>query len=87
MDDFADFIRSYVYEPIDLCACYDVTDTPPAKLLEEWRRLRETINPFHCTVERKIGNTRYLVETACDGNESLASKVKRLIFSDTEAIC
>lgn len=38
-------------------------------------------------VERKIGNTWYLLETVCDGNEPLTHKVKRLIFSDKEALC
>ena len=44
-------------------------------------------NPFTGTVERKIGNTWYLLETVCDGNEPLTHKVKRLIFSDKEALC
>lgn len=39
------------------------------------------------TVERKIGNTWYTVETVCDGNEPLTQKVKRLIFSDREVAC
>ena len=34
-----------------------------------------------------IGNTWYVVETECDGNEPLANKVKRLIFSDKGVIC
>lgn len=32
------------------------------------------------TLERKIGNTWYTIETVCDGTEPLAAKVKRLIF-------
>ena len=35
----------------------------------------------------KIGNTWYVIETECDGNEPLADKVKRLIFSDKGVIC
>ena len=38
-------------------------------------------------IERKIGNTWYIVETECDGNEPLADKVKRLIFSDKGVTC
>ena len=45
------------------------------------------MNPFTGTVERKIGNTWYLLETVCDGNEPLTHKVKRLIVSDKEALC
>ena len=42
---------------------------------------------FRKTIERKIGNTWYVIETECDGNEPLADKVKRLIFSDKGGIC
>lgn len=45
------------------------------------------MNPVTGTVERKIGNTWYLLETVCDGNEPLTHKVKRLIFSDKEVLC
>ena len=54
--------------------------------IEEWRRKREQENPFSCTVTRKIGNTWYIVETECDGDEPLPHMVKRLIFSDKEAV-
>ena len=33
------------------------------------------------------GNTWYVIETECDGNEPLTDKVKRLIFSDKGVIC
>ena len=75
MNDF----ENYVYEPIDLCACYEPMFNPPADFIEEWRRKREQENPFSCTVTRKIGNTWYIVETECDGDEPL-------IFSDKEAV-
>ncbi len=29
----------YIYEPIDLCACYEPKEEIPAELLEEWERL------------------------------------------------
>ena len=57
-----------------------------ADFIEEWRRKREQENPFSCTVTRKIGNTWYIVETECDGDEPLPHMVKRLIFSDKEAV-
>ena len=82
MNDF----ENYVYEPIDLCACYEPMFNPPADFIEEWRRKREQENPFSCTVTRKIGNTWYIVETECDGDEPLPHMVKRLIFSDNEAV-
>lgn len=69
---------------IDLCACYEPMEEPPADLVEQWAREREKRNPFTCSVERKIGGTWYSVETVCDGTEYLADKVKRLMFSDKE---
>ena len=44
-------------------------------------------SPFCKTVECKIGNTWYTIETVCDGTELLTAKVKRLIFSDREVAC
>ena len=51
------------------------------------KRWENRMNPVTGTVERKIGNTWYLLETVCDGNEPLTHKVKRLIFSDKEVLC
>lgn len=28
--------ETYLYEPIDLCACYEPFEDPPADLLKEW---------------------------------------------------
>ena len=81
-------LSKYVYEPINLCACYDPIFYPPEAQVKEWERLRSMRNnPFRGTVERKIGNTRYLIETVCDGNETLLDKARRLIFSKEEALC
>ena len=67
---------------------HSVKYSPPIDFLEECRKRWENrMNPFTGTVERKIGNTWYLLETVCDGNEPLTHKVKRLIFSDKEALC
>lgn len=71
-----DFLSNYVYEPIDLCACYEPMVFPPAG---QWD---EPQNPFHDTIERRIGNTWYIIRTECDGREALTDKVKRLIFSE-----
>ena len=77
-------------EVIELCrfihieSCFDYVCDPPADFLERWEN---RINPFTGTVEGKIGNTWYLLETVCDGNEPLTHKVKRLIFSDREVAC
>lgn len=78
--DFDKYFKNYVYEPIDLCACYEPMVIAPASLWDEPQ------NPFYDIVERKIGNTWYIVTTECDGNETLASKVKRLIFSEKGTI-
>ena len=70
---------------IDIESCFDPIFEPPIDFLEECRKRWENrMNPFTGTVERKIGNTWYLLETVCDGNEPLTHKVKRLIFSDKE---
>ena len=84
--DFDEYLKNYVYEPIDLCACYEPTDEPPADLVAEWSREHEPQNPFSCKVTRKIGNTWYVVETECGGNEPLSGMVKRLIFSEKGAV-
>jgi hypothetical protein len=58
----------------------------PADFVEEWYREHGLRNPFSCKVTHKIGNTWYIVETECDGDEPLPHMVKRLIFSDKEAV-
>ena len=78
--------ENYVYEPIDLCACYEPMFEPPADFIQEWSKEYEPHNPFFCIVTRKIGNTWYIVETECSGNEPLPSIVKRLIFSEKGAV-
>ena len=71
---------------IDLNACYSPIITPPQDILDQWARFWEKPDPFTGTVERKIGNTLYVIETECEGAEPLSNKVKRLIFSHKEAI-
>ena len=68
---------------IDLCRVFD----PPESFLQECEAYWNRRSPFCKTVERKIGNTWYTIETVCDGNEPLTAKVKRLIFSDREVAC
>jgi len=81
-------LSKYVYEPVDLCTCYDPIFFPSEAQVKEWERLRtERNNPFHGIVEKRIGNTWYLIETVCDGNEALADLARRLIFSKEEALC
>ena len=61
---------------------------PPIDFLEECRKRWEAAQSSFCkTIECKIGNTWYVIETECDGNEPLTDKVKRLIFSDKGVIC
>ena len=76
------------YGYIDIESCFEPIFEPPIDFLKECRKRWENrMNPFTGTVERKIGNTWYFLETVCDGNEPLTHKVKRLIFSDKEALC
>lgn len=60
---------------------------PPESFLQECEAYWSRRSPFCKTVERKIGNTWYTIETVCDGTEPLTAKVKRLIFSDREVAC
>ena len=78
--DFDKYFKNYVYEPIDLCAIYEPMIFPPAGLWDG------PSNPFCDVVERKIGNTRYIIKTECGGSEPLANKIKRLIFSEKGTI-
>ena len=73
---------------IDIESCFDLIFEPPIDFLEECRKRWEAAQSSFCkTIECKIGNTWYVIETECDGNEPLTDKVKRLIFSDKEALC
>jgi len=73
---------------IDISSCFDMIFEPPLDFLEECRKRWEAAHsPFRSTIERKIGNTWYVIETECAGTEPLANKVKRLIFSEKGAIC
>ena len=80
-------------EVIELCrfihieSCFDYVCDPPADFMEQCEQYWSGRHSFCGTVERKIGNTWYAVETVCDGNEPLTQKVKRLIFSDREVAC
>ena len=71
----------------DYESCFDPVFEPPESFLQECEAYWNKRSPFCKTVERKIGNTWYVIETECDGNEPLDNKVKRLIFSDKGAIC
>jgi hypothetical protein len=42
------------------------------------------MKPFHKTIERKIGNTTYVIETEFAGRESLADKLRRMMMGDDE---
>ena len=81
--DFDEYFKHYVYEPIDLCACYEPIFELPADFFID---SQEPENPFSCTVTHKIGGTWYVVQMECDGNEPLPNMVKRLIFSEKGAV-
>ena len=77
--DFDEYFKHYVYEPIDLCACYEPMVFPPDSFGDEPQ------NPFSCKVTHKIGNTWYVVETECGGDEPLPNMIRRIIFSEKGA--
>ena len=61
---------------IDIESCFDLIFEPPIDFLEECRKRWENLmNPFTGTVERKIGNTWYLLETVWN----TADTSKRLV--------
>ena len=73
---------------IDIESCFDLVFEPPIDFQEECRKRQEAAQPPSCcTVERLIGNTWCTIGTACNGNELLTDKVKRLIVSVSFAIC
>ena len=78
--------NTFTYESIDLCTCYNPVFLPPLDFQEACHKYWERHDSFTRTVERRIGNTWYTIITECDGNEPLADKVKRLIFSDNGRI-
>lgn len=72
---------------IDIEDCFDPVFEPPLDFLEECRKRWENArSPFRSVIQRRIGNTWYLIETECNGNEPLTDKVKRLIFSDRSEV-
>ena len=71
---------------INIESCFDPIFEPPIDFIEECRKRWEQ-SPFRTTIEKKIGNTWYLIETECAGEERLSDKVKRLIFSDKGVVC
>ena len=71
---------------IDISSCFDMVYEPPIDFIEECRKRWEH-SPFRTTIEKKIGNTWYLIETECVGEERLSDKVKRLIFSEKGVVC
>ena len=73
---------------IDISSCFDPIFEMPAEQAEELQtQWKNKMNPFTGRIERKIGNTWYVIETECAGTELLANKVKRLIFSDKGVAC
>ena len=73
---------------IDIESCFDPIFKPPIDFLEECRKRWENLmNPFTGTVERKIGNTWYLLETVCDGNEPLKISHQRFHTPVRHAEC
>ncbi len=51
------------------------------------RVMISNVNPFHGRIEKKYGNTNFIINTMCEGTESLSHKVQRLIFSDKGELC
>ena len=72
-------------EPIDYGEPFYGFETPPEIFLRECEEYwANTIKPFHKTIERKIGNTIYVIDTEFAGRESLADKLRRMMMGDAE---
>ena len=70
MRKYKDFMSEPDYGYIDIESCFDPIFEPPIDFLEECRKRWENrMNPFTGTVERKIGNTWYLLETVIEVTE------------------
>lgn len=69
---------------VDLESCFDPLFYPPEDFEKTSDNQRRETTPFTCMVKHKIGNTLYLVETECGGTEPLPSKIRRLIFSNSD---
>ena len=58
--------ENYVYEPIDLCACYEPIIDAPQELLDEWQTEPDEVPAFYVTegdgpLYFYYGNTRIKV--------------------------
>ena len=58
--------ENYVYEPIDLCACYEPMIDAPQELLDEWQTEPDEVPAFYVTegdgpLYFYYGNTRIKV--------------------------
>ena len=71
---------------IDYYAPYDPIFDPPEDFLEECRQFWANRSPFNGIIEKRIGNTTYVVETSCEGAEPLDGKLHRMIFAEKGGI-
>ena len=71
---------------IDYCAPYFPVFEPPEDFLEECRQYWDSRSPFNGIIEKRIGNTTYVVETSCEGAEPLDGKLHRMIFAEKGGI-
>ncbi len=77
--------ESYEHDLIDPNEPFYGFEEPPESFLRECEEYwANTMKPFHKTIERKIGNTTYVIETEFAGRESLADKLHRMIMGDAE---
>ena len=77
----------FEYELVDADTATDENgfEIPPDSFLRECAEYwANTMKPFHTTVERKIGNTTYVIETEFAGRETLADKLHRLMMGESE---
>ena len=86
MNDF----ENYVYEPIDLCACYEPMFEAPQELIDEWTAAREFEEPdgvptFYVedeygTLYFYYGNTRIRVaEHFSDNGKTIGTLIEDVI--------
>ncbi len=78
-------MKVYEDEPFDLTEPLYGFEEPPESFLKECEEYwANTMKPFHKTIERKIGNTTYVIETEFAGRESFADKLHRMIMGAAE---
>ena len=76
-----DYESGNSYDPIDYIHEDSRGNEPPFLDIDDMQR---EYNPFSASIKKKIGNMIYEVNISCQGKESIADKMKRLLLDDPQ---